>query len=128
MTVAGRHRPHPFLIVFQAVGWIVILSDIGVRLLWPDWVFHSSLVVLGPILEFLGLLSNDASFYQFLFVLLIYMSVFLVPQLAIALFGGWLNHRFEIRITTRQRRVAEQPTIRPMEAPEPIATPDDDLD
>ena len=49
--------------------------------------------------------TSDAS--SELFWLFVGILILLLPQLVIALIGGWLNQRLEIRITIKRRRATE---------------------
>jgi hypothetical protein len=40
-------------------------------------------------------------------LLFVGILILLLPQSVIALMGGWLNRRFEIRITIKRRRATE---------------------
>jgi hypothetical protein len=79
---SGRGKTPPFLSGFEAFGW-------AIAILW-GWS---------------GLTENRDSFWQsFIFF---DMFIYLVPQLLIALAGGWLVGTFRIRVTVERRSTSQ---------------------
>jgi hypothetical protein len=111
---SGRGKIRPFLIGFEAVGWTVLLIYTSTAVLFPvsvgrvvEWVVNSVFIFFG--IDFGSVRGLDAALE--LFVLFLFLLIPLVPQLAIALVGGWLNQRFKFRITIEPRRTAGVETV-----------------
>jgi hypothetical protein len=94
---SGRGKIHPFLIGFESVGWTVLLVYTGSAILYPEFVGE----LVQRLLESFGLPLVSGTNPLVLFCVVL---IPLLPQLALALVGGWLNQLFKIRITIERRR------------------------
>lgn len=94
----GKSRP--FLMGFEAVGWAVLLAYTGGAVLSAESV-AGSLEWVGWVIEFIPVGLRDTILGEVLFMLLI-----LLPQLAAAPMGGWLNRKFKVRISIERRRAS----------------------
>jgi hypothetical protein len=96
--LSGSGKIHPFLIRFELVGWTVLLVYTGSAILFPEFV--------GELVQHL-LESSDLPLVSGTNPLVLFYVVLipLLPQLALALVGGWLNQLFKIRITIERRRM-----------------------
>jgi hypothetical protein len=109
---SGRGESRLLLAGFEGIGWTTLLAYTGSAILLPESVaagtasIAEALVsVAEALLKVLGLDTvvgfNPAWPW---FGLLLPLLILLLPQLVIALIGGWLNHRFEIRMIIKRRR------------------------
>jgi hypothetical protein len=106
---SGRGKIHPFLTGFEAVGWTVLLVYTGGAVLLPVSVAGLVELVVGALLIFLGfdILSVQTRVPAWeLFLLILCLLILLLPQLALALVGGWVNRLFKFRITIERRRAS----------------------
>jgi hypothetical protein len=95
----GWGRTRPFLVGFEVCGWVTLLVFVTCAVLATD-SFHD---VVGDILR--SCLSPENPLFLILAVVIL-----LLPQLALAVVGGWLikNYRIEVKIVV-QRRAAAPP-------------------
>jgi hypothetical protein len=105
-ALVGRGQIRPFLIGFEAVGWTVLLIYTGSAILFPDSVAEhlSKAIQLLPI-------DFNTPFWQGWQGIIGEMLIVMIPQLVIALIGGWLNQRFKIRIIIERRRTTGHETM-----------------
>ena len=92
-----RRKIPPFLIGFEGFGWTILLFCTGMALLVPKCFAEAVAIVWG----WSGLTESRDSIWQSLIVF--DMSLYLVPQLLIALAGGWLVGMFKITVTVERR-------------------------
>ena len=106
--LSGRGKIRPFLNGFEGVGWTMLFVYTGSAILFPESIagqFQSVLISLVKVMGWDVADTSDASWQ--LFWLFVVILILLLPQLVIALIGGWLNQRFEIRITIKRRRALD---------------------
>lgn len=107
-----RGEIRPFLTGFEAAGWTVLLLYTSSATLFPGPVAAAFISVSEFLAKVLGLDAADASDPGWqLFGLFFGMLILLLPQLAFALVGGWLNRRFKFRITVERRRATRLVTM-----------------
>jgi hypothetical protein len=117
-TITGRGEIRTFLAGFESVGWSILLLYTGSAILFTDRVAAAFVSIAESLLKALGLDVADASDPGWqLFGLFVGMLFLLIPQLIVALIGGWLHQLFEIRITIRRRRVTGLETMSPSGGP-----------
>jgi hypothetical protein len=93
----GRGKMRLFLNGFEGFGWTILLFFTGMAWLAPIWFAEAVAIIWG----WSGLTERRDSFWQsFIFF---DMFLCLVPQLLIALIGGWLVGMFKIRVTVERR-------------------------
>jgi hypothetical protein len=102
---SGRGDVRPFLNGFEGVGWTILFVYTGSAILFPESIAGQLESVLDSLLELMGWDTSDPSWH--LFGLFVGILIHLLPQSVIALIGGWLNQRLEIRITIKRRRATE---------------------
>ncbi len=110
----GRGKIRPFLAGFEGVGWTVLLVYTASAVLFAESIVESIAVAALFLLSLIGLETaayrTDAAGQ--LFGLFIFVLFLLLPQLFIALVGGWLNQRFKIRIAIERRQATGLETMR----------------
>jgi hypothetical protein len=96
----GRGRTRPLLVGFEVCGWVTLLVFVTCAVLATDSLHDG----VGDILRSLSLRPENPLF------LIGAVAILLLPQLALASFGGWLirNYRIEVKIVVH-RRAAELP-------------------
>jgi hypothetical protein len=84
--------PYPFLVGFEAVGWIGHLIYVVLCLRSAIWIDEHLRAILAPLLNATGFSRFSTPDMIWRFILGI--SCLTAPQLAIALVGGWINQRW----------------------------------
>jgi hypothetical protein len=111
-AIMGRGEIRPFLIGFEVVGWTVLLLYTGSPILFPESVAGAIDSAALSLMRLIGLDTVgglDPSWQ--LFGLFLFVLILLLPQLAFALIGSWLNQRFRIRIIIERRRATGHETM-----------------
>jgi hypothetical protein len=102
----GRGMIRPFLVGFEGVGWTVLLVYIGSAILFAESVAGAIDLSAQFLMSLIGLdTANGSDPAWQLFGLFVFVLFLLLPQLFVALVGGWLNQRFKIRIAIERRQV-----------------------
>ena len=113
----GRARNRPLLVGFEVCGWVTLLVFVTCAVLATE-SFHDG---VGNVLR--SLLRRPVE--PLFLIVAVAMAILLIPQLALAFFGGWLirRYRIEVKIVV-QRRVAEPepPLARPAVEPPRITS------
>ena len=107
-ALVGRGKICPFLMGFEAVGWAFLLVYAGSVTLYPD----SIAVNLSKAFELLPI-DYNTPFWQSWQGIFCDMLFLLIPQLVVALIGGWLNQAFKIRISIERRQATGLATMSP---------------
>jgi hypothetical protein len=106
--LSGRGKVRPFLNGFEGVGWTILFVYTGSAILFPESIAGQFESVLNSLMKVMGWDAADTSDASWqLFWLFVAILILLLPQSVIALIGGWLNQRFEFRITIKRRRETE---------------------
>jgi hypothetical protein len=106
--LSGQGKVRPFLNGFEGVGWTIMFVYTGSAIQFPESIAGQFESVFNFLMKVMGWVAADASDASWqLFWLFVSILIPLLPQLVIALIGGWLNQRFEIRITIKRRRATE---------------------
>jgi hypothetical protein len=95
----GRGQTRPLLVGFEICGWVTLLVFLTCAVLATE-SFHDG---VGDLLR--SCLSPENPLY-----LILAVAILLIPQLALASFGGWLirSYRIEVKVVVH-RRAAEPP-------------------
>lgn len=106
--LSGRGKVRRFLNGFEGLGWTSLFVYTGSSILFPESIAGQFESVLNSLVKVMGWDAADTSDPSWqLFLLFVGILILLLPQSVIALIGGWLNQRFEIRITIKRRRETE---------------------
>jgi hypothetical protein len=118
----GQGKPRPFLVGFEVVGWAVLLVYTGSAMLFPESVAGAFDLSAQFLMRLIGLDTAIGSGPAWeLFGLFVVVLLLLLPQLFVSLVGGWLNQRFEIRITIRRRQATGLETMSGFESPRQVS-------
>jgi hypothetical protein len=110
----GRGKIRPFLAGFEGVGWTILLVYTGSASLFPESVAGAIDLSSQFLMSLIGLDTADGPDPdRQLFGLFVVVLILLLPQLFVALVGGWLNQRFKIRITIERRHATGLETMMP---------------
>jgi hypothetical protein len=110
----------PFVLGFEALGWAVVFAYVTCYSLAPSVVFASAEQIGQYTRPALAPYATDAPRWLALaFELGIGAVIFTVPELVVAVLGGWLTHWFGLtaRFELRRRRLVPG-DFRPDSAPD----------
>ncbi len=109
-------KSRPFLMGFEAAGWEIVLTYTVASVLSPFWVAGNLELLAGEVVQLI-----PASMRESIVVVMLLMLLIMLPQLAVALMGGWFNWKFKISITVERRRTAGVEANGPSPAQPPTA-------
>jgi hypothetical protein len=104
----GRGKIRPFLVGFEGVGWTVLLVYTGSAILFAESVAEAIDLSAYFLMSLIGVDTFQ------LFGLFVLVLLLLLPQMFVALVGGWLNQRFKITIAIKRRHATGLETMRPL--------------
>jgi hypothetical protein len=101
----GRGRTRPLLVGFEICGWVTLLVFVACAVL-ATRSFHT---VVGEIVRSLLRRPEEPLFL----IVAVAAAILLLPQLALALVGGWLirNYRIEVKIVVQRRAAEPEPPL-----------------
>ena len=101
----GRGEPRPFWGGFEVFGWAALFLSSAGAILTPVSMASYPETVLGPLSPAFDRMGYDPRSPAWRLVeALVLGSVFLLPQLLVALLGGWLGSRFRVKVVIERRR------------------------
>lgn len=110
----GRSTVRPFLVGFEAVGWMVLLVYTGSAIVFAESVAGAVDLSARFLMSLIGWdTANESDPAWQLVGLFVVVLLLLLPQLFVALVGGWLNQRFKIRIAIERRQETGLAAMRP---------------
>ncbi len=118
----GRCKIRPFLVGFEGVGWTVLLVYTGSAVLFAESMAESITAAALFLFSLIGLdtAASGTDAAGQLFVVFFFVMFLLLPQLFVALVGGWLNQRFKIRIVIERRQETRIERMRGFEAADTV--------
>jgi hypothetical protein len=106
VLVPRARARRPGFIGFQATGWAVLLVYVGFCVMAPEWtynVLYRTFVIFWtpvlryfwvPVFHYLSIDRGALHSYEELLLIILAIPLSTLPQLLVALLGGFLAHRF----------------------------------
>jgi hypothetical protein len=111
-----RGEPATFLVGFEVFGWAVIFLFICLSALSPPAVgrlLDAAALPIGRVL--LPYIAHAPEWVPMAIEVVLVVSILGLPELLVALFGGWLTRRLGLTVSIERRRALPTPA-----APDPL--------